>query len=97
MKTTLSEGQFEQLGEDMKTAWDRSAEDGSLWVAFETALQPGNMCARWYISGEGSVHLLLEEHTGVLDAFWAARRNDGSVDPLRRTSWCKTGEGWVRP
>lgn len=97
METKLDNEQFEQLGEEMKKTWEASTSDATRWQAFEATLGQDHMCARWSITGEGNVYLALEEHADEFAAFWAARNNDGSIEPLRRTEWCKTGEGWVRP
>lgn len=91
---TLDITQFTLLGERMKDAWDKASEDASVWSDFTAELDLSNMCARWCITGEGVVELLLEEHKSPLDAFWADRRNDGSIEPLRRIGWRKTTNGW---
>lgn len=79
----LSDAEFAGVGARMRAYWDGSLEDPQSWLGFRGFLLPRNMCTRWFIDGDGSIRLTLEEHRDHADAFWAERRNDGSIAPLR--------------
>lgn len=89
--------EFRLLGEDMKTAWDAAAIHGPAWDAFTVRAALHGWCARWSITGEGYVHVALEEYEDVASALQASEGGEGSsVEPLRRLVWRRAQQGWEK-
>lgn len=95
VETRLSDRKFAALGELTKELWEQSADDSDVWLQHLARLILRNVCVRWFLSEEsGAINLVLEEHMSNAEAFWAARKNDGSIAPLRSITYRKTSNGW---
>ena len=78
--------ELDALGRRALATWDEWMNEPGFteeWDRMVAEFELRHIAVRWFVDSEGRSVLAVEQHKDRADAWGAARRNDGSLKPLR--------------
>lgn len=90
----MDEREFRLLALRVRETWGDGISNAREWGQLLGEIELLGMAVRCFFEDDRLLRVRLEEHKDRADAWWASRRNDGSITPLRAFTWVRRDGGW---